>query len=88
MKRTNVLAKRAATRVFWREEALPFIEGRSIEDGRKVCYEKHTHDRFSIGAIFSGQSIYFNGGVKQHSIQAGPRVRPACDETANGRNNL
>jgi hypothetical protein len=32
------MTKAATTPVFWRDEALPFIEGRSIADGRKVCY--------------------------------------------------
>lgn len=46
---------------FWRDETLPFIEARSIRDGRKVCYAKHSHETFSIGAITGGNSIYLNG---------------------------
>jgi AraC-like DNA-binding protein len=45
---------------FWRDPALPFIEARSIEDGRKVCYSMHSHEVFSIGAITSGQSTYLH----------------------------
>lgn len=45
---------------FWRDAALPFIELRSIEDGRKVCYGRHSHAFFSIGAITGGQSTYSN----------------------------
>ncbi|MFW0755253.1 AraC family transcriptional regulator [Pseudomonas sp. H11T01] len=45
---------------FWRDEALPFIEARSIADGRKVCYARHSHEHFSIGAITAGQSTYIH----------------------------
>ncbi|AKA24837.1 AraC family transcriptional regulator [Pseudomonas chlororaphis] len=45
---------------FWRDAALPFIEARSIADGRKVCYSRHSHTFFSIGAITAGQSIYLH----------------------------
>lgn len=43
---------------FWRDDALPFIEARSIADGREVCYSRHSHAHFSIGAITAGRSIY------------------------------
>lgn len=43
---------------FWRDEALPFIEARSIADGREVCYTRHAHEHFSIGAITAGRSTY------------------------------
>ena len=43
---------------FWRDETLPFIEARSVEDGRKVCYARHTHEHFSIGTIMTGHSTY------------------------------
>ncbi|WP_219273079.1 MULTISPECIES: helix-turn-helix domain-containing protein [Pseudomonas] len=46
---------------FWRDERLPFIEARTIADGRKVCYTRHAHEHFSIGAITSGQSLYIHG---------------------------
>jgi len=46
--------------VFWRDPQLPFIEARSIEDGRKVCYSRHAHEVFSIGAITAGQSTYLH----------------------------
>ncbi|MEW6341162.1 MAG: AraC family transcriptional regulator [Pseudomonadota bacterium] len=46
---------------FWRDDALPFIEARSIEDGRGVCYGKHAHATFSIGAVTGGESTYLNG---------------------------
>lgn len=45
---------------FWRDEALPFIEARSIADGREVCYTRHAHEHFSIGAITAGRSTYIH----------------------------
>ncbi|MDL5598827.1 AraC family transcriptional regulator [Bacillus subtilis] len=43
---------------FWRDDALPFIEARGIADGREVCYSRHSHAHFSIGAITAGRSTY------------------------------
>ena len=63
----------AATPVFWRDTQLPFIEARSIADGRKVCYSRHSHDVFSIGAILSGQSTYLHEKTDQ-LISAGTVV--------------
>lgn len=45
---------------FWRDDALPFIEARSIADGREVCYTRHAHEHFSIGAITAGHSTYIH----------------------------
>ncbi|MDR7286164.1 AraC-like DNA-binding protein [Pseudomonas corrugata] len=45
---------------FWRDDALPFIEARSIADGRDVCYTRHAHEHFSIGAITAGCSTYLH----------------------------
>jgi AraC-like DNA-binding protein len=47
--------------VFWRDAALPFIEARSVRDGRKVCYGRHWHETFSIGLISGGRCNYLNG---------------------------
>lgn len=58
---------------FWRDPALPFIEARAIEDGRKVCYARHAHETFSIGAVTAGQSTYVNGKTEQR-ISAGSVV--------------
>ena len=58
---------------FWRDASLPFIEARTIEDGRKVCYTRHAHDHFSIGAITAGQSLYLHGPDTFH-IRAGTVV--------------
>lgn len=46
---------------FWRDPSLPFIESRTVTDGRRVCYAPHSHDTFSIGLIDSGSSSYMNG---------------------------
>lgn len=46
---------------FWRDDAFPFVEARSVSDGREVCYARHAHDTFSIGAITGGRSVYVNG---------------------------
>ncbi|HEF4760658.1 TPA: AraC family transcriptional regulator [Pseudomonas putida] len=43
---------------FWRDDTLPFIEARAIADGREVCYTRHAHAHFSIGAIIAGRSTY------------------------------
>ena len=45
---------------FWHDPALPFIEARAVQDGRHVCYDKHSHAHFSIGAITGGHSHYLN----------------------------
>ncbi|MBV7570687.1 AraC family transcriptional regulator [Pseudomonas sp. PDM27] len=45
---------------FWRDDALPFIEARAIADGREVCYTRHAHEHFSIGAITAGRSTYLH----------------------------
>ncbi len=51
---------------FWRDAALPFIEARTVDDGREICYAKHTHDTFSVGAIVGGTSSYVNGATNEH----------------------
>lgn len=50
---------------FWRDPELPFIEARSVSDGRKVCYSRHSHTMFSIGAITSGRSTYLHEKTRQ-----------------------
>jgi AraC-like DNA-binding protein len=62
-----------STPTFWRADALPFLEARSIADGRGICYAKHAHDTFSIGAITGGESVYLNGRVRMH-VRAGAVV--------------
>ncbi|MEX3808905.1 AraC family transcriptional regulator [Paraburkholderia sp. BR13439] len=58
-------AKDADAPRFWRSDALPFIEARSIDDGRKVCYAKHSHETFSIGAVTGGRSVYLNRHARE-----------------------
>lgn len=62
-----------ATPTFWRDDALEFIEARSIEDGRSLHYDRHSHETFSIGAITAGSCTYSNGGTRQR-ISAGSVV--------------
>lgn len=58
---------------FWRDATLPFVEARSTQDGRRVCYARHSHATFSIGAVMGGRSTYLNGKV-QERIGAGAVV--------------
>lgn len=57
---TMLLDVPSATPLFWRDADLPFIEARSIADGRKVSYARHSHTIFSIGAITSGRCEYLH----------------------------
>ncbi len=72
---------------FWRDPALAFIEARGVADGRKVCYARHSHEGFSIGAITAGRSTYFDG-QRWHQVEAGsvvmmnPGVVHACNPIA------
>ncbi|WP_095153712.1 AraC family transcriptional regulator [Pseudomonas sp. Irchel 3E13] len=72
---------------FWRDPALPFIEARGVADGRKVCYARHSHEGFSIGAITAGCSTYFDG-QRWHEVETGtvvmmnPGVVHACNPIA------
>ncbi|HSD36858.1 MAG TPA: AraC family transcriptional regulator [Rhodocyclaceae bacterium] len=50
---------------FWRSTDMPFIEARDVGDGRAVCYERHSHETFSIGAITGGCSTYVNGALSE-----------------------
>ncbi|TWI55667.1 transcriptional regulator, AraC family [Pseudomonas duriflava] len=73
---------------FWRDESLPFIEAREVLDGRKVCYARHSHDTFSIGAITAGRSTYLNGHHLMHIAQGdvvlmNPQAVHACNPIEN-----
>ncbi|RCK37897.1 AraC family transcriptional regulator [Thalassospira profundimaris] len=70
MKSTNMIR---SMQHFWRDDALPFVELRRVADGRAVCYERHSHDTFSIGTVNGGHSTYWNRG-KTHETQAGSVV--------------
>jgi len=61
----NEPSKSTATPFFWRDEHLSFIEARSVEDGRRVCYAPHSHEIFSVGAITAGQSTYVHEKTSQ-----------------------
>ncbi len=58
---------------FWRDQALDFIEARSIEDARDTHYDKHAHETFSIGIVTAGSCVYWNERTRQH-ISAGSLV--------------
>jgi AraC-like DNA-binding protein len=66
-------AKDPSAPKFWRDDALPFVEARSIQDGRRICYARHSHETFSIGMVTGGRSIYLNGRVRER-IGAGTVV--------------
>ena len=73
--------------IFWRHPQLPFLELRYVSDGRKACYNRHIHNAFSIGAITSGTSYYFDGN-KTHQTHQGtivlinPDTVHACNPVA------
>lgn len=73
---------------FWRDDALPFVEARTVDDGRLVCYEPHSHSDFSIGAITRGRSIYWHQ-YGEHEVSEGtvvlmnPRLAHACNPIEN-----
>ncbi|WP_273766832.1 AraC family transcriptional regulator [Aeromonas hydrophila] len=69
---------------FWHDPALPFIEARAVQDGRRVCYDKHSHPHFSIGAITGGHSHYLNQRSRQevgrgHLVLMNPEEVHACN---------
>jgi len=66
-------AREPALPKFWRDDTLPFIEARSVDDGRMVRYAKHAHETFSIGIVTNGCCTYLNGKKRQH-IGAGSVV--------------
>jgi len=61
------------TPVFWRDERLPHLEFRYINDGDRVCYAPHSHVEWSMGVITSGASS-FCYGEKQYAITQGTQV--------------
>ncbi|MFM0343845.1 helix-turn-helix transcriptional regulator [Paraburkholderia sp. RL17-347-BIC-D] len=83
-------AKSASAPRFWRDDALPFIEVRSIEDGRDVCYAKHSHETFSIGAVTGGRSEYLNRHAREWIgagavVMMNPDDVHACNPVADER---
>ncbi|AGM41899.1 helix-turn-helix transcriptional regulator [Aeromonas hydrophila] len=72
---------------FWHDPVLPFIEARAVQDGRRVCYDKHSHPHFSIGAITGGHSHYLNQRSRQevgrgHLVLMNPEEVHACNPVA------
>ncbi|MEZ6967470.1 helix-turn-helix domain-containing protein [Aeromonas sp. S9(2024)] len=72
---------------FWGHPALPFIEARAVQDGRLVCYDKHSHPHFSIGAITGGHSHYLNQRNRQEVstgslVLMNPEEVHACNPVA------
>lgn len=56
----RAVANKPSQPLFWRDPALPFLEIRTVQDGRQVCYARHSHEHFSIGAITGGVSSYLS----------------------------
>jgi AraC-like DNA-binding protein len=82
--------KSARAPKFWRSDALPFIEARSIDDGREVCYAKHSHETFSIGAVTGGRSVYLNRRAREWigagaAVMMNPDDVHACNPVADER---
>ena len=61
------------TPTFWRDERMPYIELRTIDDGHQVAYAPHAHREWSIGAITQGRNIYING-TQRYTVEAGSLV--------------
>jgi AraC-like DNA-binding protein len=61
---------------FWYDSHLPFIEARAVGDGRQICFDKHSHETFSIGVITHGQANYLNSGARQVSQGAVTIMNP------------
>lgn len=70
--------------LFWRDQALPFVELRQVLDGRKVSYASHSHQEWSIGAILDGRSEFLCAD-RLHAVEQGalvmmnPDVVHACN---------
>lgn len=59
--------------LFWRDSRMPYLELRSVADGRKVHYAPHSHIQWSIGAITEGRSTFIYQG-NQFTVSAGDLV--------------
>jgi len=55
----------ATTPSFWRDSALPYLEARAIDDGRRLRYAPHSHETFSVGVVLGGRSRYVNGPTRE-----------------------
>nr|WP_289073137.1 AraC family transcriptional regulator [uncultured Halomonas sp.] len=74
--------------IFWRDERMPHVELRKIQDARQVCYAPHSHAHWSLGAVTAGVSTFRYRDVS-HQIRAGdlvmmnPHWVHACNPIAN-----
>lgn len=59
--------------VFWRDDRMPHVELRKVDDGRKVCYAPHSHTQWSLGAITGGESTFVYRADQYH-IEPGTLV--------------
>lgn len=54
---------------FWRDPRMPYVETRRACESR-VCYQAHSHETFSIGAVDQGQSRFQSHPTGLHIIAA------------------
>lgn len=54
--------------MFQKSPALPLVELRQVHSS-SICYQTHSHDEFSFGAIDSGQARYQNLKDLEHIVQ-------------------
>ncbi|MFU8925408.1 AraC family transcriptional regulator [Acinetobacter puyangensis] len=76
------------TTQFFRDPALPFlIESRRACDSR-VCYQAHSHDDYSIGAVDAGCSVFNAKSCQDYQLNVGDLVfiptnqRHSCNPVA------
>lgn len=65
--------------LFWRDQSLPYVELRWVQDGRKVSYALHSHKEWSIGAILAGQSEFLCED-RLHYVEQGALVMMNPDQ--------
>jgi len=76
--------------MFWRDDRMPHVELRKVEDGRKVCYALHSHTQWSLGAVTEGNSTFLYRDDR-YRISAGtlvmmnPHWVHACNPVNNQR---
>jgi AraC-like DNA-binding protein len=65
--------RRTPPPIFWRDRALPFLEGRAAFDS-VACYRPHTHPALSIGIVDAGASSFYLGHAGDQQLSAGDVV--------------
>lgn len=75
--------------VFWRNPALPFVEGRRAVNS-SACYRAHSHPTLSVGIVDSGESVLSVGGshfnlVAGDVVVINPHEVHSCNPKRNGR---